>query len=457
MLKTFGACRVIVALLHAGEWTISRKSVVSSHSGTTRVTAPTAQRMLRLVTKGCALLAMRCDRFAIATISTVALVCATVVGSASADASSTVARTSPDRARTASTPTARAAKAKQARITVTGGTELNLTVAPALKGNSSYTFTLEVRKTRKKWKRVGSYKTLGKNEHRSLSVGTGQYRVSVKAVKGVKATSKTFSYTKVPAGTYSRDYDWVYYFPSGYKANGGPYPVIVAFSPGEAESPPGPYDTQLRGVADRYGFIVMSSRYYRNGAGPTDPVPVQRYPDQDQYAMNWQFDLDNPCHQNISTNYETARSQMFNAFDHLPIDRSRVVLMGLSGGASYAHALNIQYPGLAAAMVINTGMIWGTALPTTDPANGPTWHEYMEACRSSADYVDSRRQAWFIESSNGPTGPDFRHDEMLADATRYRTVGWDVHEVDFYGGHTMAPVAVYDSIFAQLTSSPSWR
>ena len=35
---------------------------------------------------------------------------------------------------------------------------------------------------------------------------------------------------------------------------------------------------------------------------------------------------------------------------------------------------------------------------------------------------------------------------MLADAYRYRVMGWDVHEVDFVGGHTLAPTSVYDSV-----------
>ena len=42
------------------------------------------------------------------------------------------------------------------------------------------------------------------------------------------------------------------------------YPVIVAFSPGQVYDLPGPYDAQLRAVADRFGFIVMTSKYYRN-------------------------------------------------------------------------------------------------------------------------------------------------------------------------------------------------
>ena len=90
----------------------------------------------------------------------------------------------------------------------------------------------------------------------------------------------------------------------------------------------------------------MSSRYYRNQAtDPTIEAPPIRYPDQDQYAMNWGGDFSEPCRrQGVSSNYATARSQMINAFQKLPIDQSRVVLMGISGGASYSHALNIEYP-----------------------------------------------------------------------------------------------------------------
>jgi hypothetical protein len=204
----------------------------------------------------------------------------------------------------------------------------------------------------------------------------------------------------------------------------------------------------------------MSSRYYRNShTDQTTEAPPQRYPDQDQYAMNWGGNINDQCErQSVSTNYATARSLMLNAFAQLPIDQSRVVLMGISGGASYSHALNIEYPGLAAAVVINTGMIWGTALPFGEPGNGSDWNGYLDAgCRIAADYPSPQKQAWFLESSNGPDGPDFRYDEMLADATRYRNLGWDVHELDFYGGHTMAPTSMYDTVFAEMTSSLGWR
>ena len=87
----------------------------------------------------------------------------------------------------------------------------------------------------------------------------------------------------------------------------------------------GPNDAQLAGVADRSGFIVMSSRYYRNQV--TDPSVEER--------------------------------------------RSGVQIK------------------------INTGMIWGTALPSCGISKRPTWHDYLEACRSAGDYPQPRKQAWF--------------------------------------------------------------
>ena len=50
---------------------------------------------------------------------------------------------------------------------------------------------------------------------------------------------------------------------------------------------------------------------------------------------------------------------MLRAFGQLPIDTSRVVMTGISGGGSYTHAMNLRYPDSAAAVVINTGMVWG--------------------------------------------------------------------------------------------------
>ncbi|MGA9146236.1 MAG: hypothetical protein WBZ04_01625 [Candidatus Nanopelagicales bacterium] len=84
--------------------------------------------------------------------------------------------------------------------------------------------------------------------------------------------------------------------------------------------------------------------------------------------------------------------------------------------------------------------------------------ERLPRCLPECGGLPATAQAGLVPgSSSGPDGPDFRYDEMRADANRYRTLGWDIHELDFYGGHTMAPTSMYESVFADLTRSLGWR
>ena len=353
------------------------------------------------------------------------------------------------------------------KIKVVGGNDLAITIKPKL-SKQKYRFVL-ARQAGKKWKKLGTYKTTSQTV---LDVRSGKYRIDVKHTKTTKAASKTFNYSEAlqpqpepatAAGHYAVDYDWVYYFPAGYTPAGHKYPVIITYSPGQVDSPPGPYDAYLKNIADRYGFIVLSSRLYRNPPSGAEPHVDERYQDQFSFAFNWRVQANQYCSRDtipswaISGIYDLARFQIQNVFDALPIDQSRVVLMGISGGASFAHAMNIWYPGLASAVVINTGMIWGTALPANESANGPAWNAFVDTCRHPSDYAGATREAWFLESSDGPVGPDFRYDEMKADEVRYRDImGWDLHVIDFYGGHAMAPVSVYGTVFDQLTHSMGW-
>lgn len=363
-------------------------------------------------------------------------------------------------------------------VKITGGTELTIAIkTPGTK--RAYSFVLN-RKSGKKWKKVRSYKTSAKTGKKVLDVRSGQYQVKVKATKRNKAVTKNFTYTEVvpmqpgpgtptKTGYYAVDYDWVYYFPAGYTPTGRTYPAIVAFSPGQVDSTPGPYDAHLKNIADRYGFIVLTSRLYRNPASGPEIGPPARYDVQDQLAFNWYHyptagGYETFCtpeqmpDERIGGMYALQRQHIQNAFNSLPINRDRVVLTGISGGGSFSHAMSLWYPDLAAALVINTGMIWGRAIDPTSPdfpnweQNGPTWNAFIGECRTAGTYAGRSRQAWFLESTT-----DFRYEEMLADAGQYRTLGWDVHEVLFSGGHTMAPVSVYDNVFNHLTQSLGWR
>ena len=73
-----------------------------------------------------------------------------------------------------------------------------------------------------KWRKVGRYRTIGKQERRTLDVRSGKYRVRVKATAKSRGATKTFSYAET--GSYARDYDWVYYFPGRLSTNGAQLP-----------------------------------------------------------------------------------------------------------------------------------------------------------------------------------------------------------------------------------------
>lgn len=263
-------------------------------------------------------------------------------------------------------------------------------------------------------------------------------------------------------GRYIQDQDFTYYLPTGYVASGHAYPAVVAFSPGLFDFSRGAYDGALHDAADKYGFIIMNSKYYHNLPLPI-PGSSTKYnalPDNASLGMAYCDDkwlASGYCHTPnapvlLDEGYGNAMQQIQTALTKLPIDRSRIVLQGQSGGTSFAHALNIQYPGVAAAMILNTGMIWDGA------SNGPDWRGYLQKVRTPANYQKSRKLAYFLES---PT--DFRYPQMHGDATYpgdanlYRAKGWTVQELSFDGGHAVAPPNLYNQVFADLTTQPGWQ
>ena len=87
----------------------------------------------------------------------------------------------------------RTAAAKRVKIKVVGGTDLTISVTPARPRKGSYLFVLE-QKVSGKWRKVGRYRTIGKQERRTLDVRSGKYRVRVKAIAKSRGATKTFSY-----------------------------------------------------------------------------------------------------------------------------------------------------------------------------------------------------------------------------------------------------------------------
>ncbi len=142
-----------------------------------------------------------------------------------------------------------------------------------------------------------------------------------------------------------------------------------------------------RVIAERHGWIVAASKQFKNGI-----------------------------------EYEIVLSTILQRLDEIegayPVDKSRIILTGLSGGAMAAHAFAGFHADRVRAVVANTGM--------------------MEESFMVSDYPKSRL-AVFLASPG-----DFRFREMKRDQAFLQSQGWTTAWIEFDGGHAMAPPAVYE-------------
>lgn len=270
--------------------------------------------------------------------------------------------------------------------------------------------------------------------------------MSVRVIdKRIRTVRHRYSRWRSGPGRHGQNRDFVVYTPRNYDPYRGSYPTIIAFDPSQESSRPGIYDSVLRETADRHGLLVLTSRYYRNGEFQPDGA-----------TKNMAFDSN--CRiRTIGGAYATQRSKILRAMRSFPIDRSRVIFLGFSGGGSMAHALNIRYPGMADAIVANTSMIWGEEISEATgrgegTVNVAPWKEFMQSCRTAADYSKSRRLAAFL-TSNG----DFRQAEMLGDIRLYGSLVWRAAHYPFVGGHRIAPADVYARAIGEIVADPAWR
>ena len=160
-------------------------------------------------------------------------------------------------------------------------------------------------------------------------------------------------------------------------------PVVFALSP-DADARSMLQLWQL--AADRRGWIIAASKIFRNG---TAYETVFRQVDADLAILKRSY----------------------------PIDESRVILSGFSGGAMAAHAFLQKYPQAARAVVANTGMLEETFM---------------------RDDYPGAHLAVFLAS---PT--DFRYREMDRDRRFLEGKGWRIQWIEFAGGHTLAPADTY--------------
>lgn len=187
------------------------------------------------------------------------------------------------------------------------------------------------------------------------------------------------------------DTDHLLYLPAGIE-RAGERPLVIALSPSA--------DAQAmiktwKKAADRQQWIILASRKFRNNI---DCTPV------------------------FADIVKTVR----RLADELPIDTSRIIVTGFSGGGMGSYSFVYLYPKLVSAVVINTGMM----------------HENLAGRR---DIFPRNKLAVFLAS---PT--DFRYDQMQRDRAFLESLGWDTRWTEFPGGHTLAPEQAYREAAAWL-------
>ena len=109
-----------------------------------------------------------------------------------------------------------------------------------------------------------------------------------------------------------------------------------------------------------------------------------------------------------------------------PVDKSKIVATGLSGGGMASHYLAYAHPELFAAVIINTGMM---------DEEQPTW-----------PHPPRGKIAVFVAS---PT--DFRYEQMKKNRLFLESLGWKTHWIEFPGGHRLAPSAILEEAAGWLS------
>jgi len=164
------------------------------------------------------------------------------------------------------------------------------------------------------------------------------------------------------------------------------YPLVVALSPNaDAES----MIKTWQDISNKYKWIIFASKENRNGINLIEFIP------------------------------ELA-SLVREVSSDFPIDRSRIIAAGFSGGGMSSHAFSFSYPELISAVVANTGIT----------------HEYY---RERINEYPRGKLAVFLAS---PT--DFRYEEMKHDKDFLENLGWKVKWIEFKGGHKIAPSSAYE-------------
>jgi predicted esterase len=230
--------------------------------------------------------------------------------------------------------------------------------------------------------------------------------------------------------------DALIYVPPGLRP-GRTYPLLVVFNAGGDPSNSLRY---WKSLARRNDWIIYASSEFSNAAvagssgtavtlGPGDPTNYNRL---------------------IASHYQDPnllariKSHIDGTIARLPVDRSRIILAGFSGGAFFAHDLNASYPGFAAAVIDNSN---------GEPVLGPGDAFEEPIVPTAGAFTASRRVAIFLVGEDDPT---FLSQVKEAISVYQQRWGWPTLFMTFPGGHKPAPAKVMKQAIGWLLSRPSW-
>ena len=144
----------------------------------------------------------------------------------------------------------------------------------------------------------------------------------------------------------------------------------------------------------------------------------------------------------------TIRSSVEAALADFPVDRTRVVLAGFSGGGFMAEYLNARNPGLAAALVIDANGFYGYGDDPAVPNSADP-----EVPFPANEFSTSRQLAAFLYSpSDREFGPPTRADQAF-----YQQNGWSTLLLAYPGGHVDAPATRYLRAATWIASQTAWQ
>ncbi len=190
---------------------------------------------------------------------------------------------------------------------------------------------------------------------------------------------------------------YILYIP-GSIDEGRKYPLVIGFCPGaNAKGLIGLW----KNIAEKHSFIIAASKEFRNGI---DPGPA----------------------------FSTMATLVRQSDSRYPIDKSRVITSGMSGGGMAAHMFSVSYPDLTWAVISNCGRIHPN---------------YIEKER----HLYARNKlAVFLSSPS-----DYNYHHMENDRNFLKGLGWKTEWIEFKGGHTTAPEESYEKAVKWLESQMS--